>query len=56
MTGTQCPKCGRWMTAYPMNEGLDDETRTWMGTDYRCERCGENIYIPRSEPAGGERR
>jgi hypothetical protein len=56
MAGTQCPKCGRWMTAYPINESLDGESRTWMGTQYCCEKCGESIYVDRPAPAGGERR
>jgi|GEM_PF-3409302 len=56
MAGTQCPKCGRWMIAYPINESLDGESRTWMGTQYCCEKCGESIYVDRPAPAGGERR
>ena len=54
MTGTQCPKCGRWMTSYPDHESLDGESRTWMGTQYCCEKCGESIYVERGEKEGGE--
>jgi hypothetical protein len=55
MAGTQCPKCGRWMTAQPESDIIYGKW-VWFGTTYYCERCDESIYVDRPAPAGGERR